>query len=174
MFGYGTVQNIKRIAAVALTTGALFSLPGMSTSQAAPISQGGGVVTADPGQPIPCLGVGDAYLRDCGPATKQLQPIPCLGVTDSYGRDCGPAMRQRHRHGHDNFDFFLYYNGGYDNIDRMTCRQARALLIRRGYYDIVARDCGSRYYVLMAFKRGHEYRVRVDSFTGRMRVARLY
>ena len=173
MFGYETVRNFKEIAAVALTTAALFSIPVTSTSHAAPISEGGDVVTADPGQPIPCLGVGDAYPIDCGPATKQLQPIPCLGVADSYHHDCGPAVSQRYRRGHDNFDFFLYYNEGYNYTDRMTCRQARALLIRRGYYDVEARKCAGRYYVLMAFKRGHEYRVRVDSVTGRMRVVRL-
>ena len=51
---------------------------------------------------------------------------------------------------------------------RISCRHARRIIRRHGYYRIRARDCSGSRYTFIAKKRGIWYRIRMKSATGRI------
>lgn len=147
-------MNIKQIAAAAVTATALFALPAVAPSHA--------------GQPGMAIG-------------GTVSSSHCI-VGNEF--TCGPGRIRRHHHNNFDFDFYFNYPGypvypryypyynepPYYYADKMTCRQARRMLLRRGFHDVEAVDCAGQFYVFVAFKRGLEYRARVNAFSGATRL----
>ena len=57
--------------------------------------------------------------------------------------------------------------------DRLSCREAVWELRDRGYRNIITSDCGGRSYTFFAKKRGEKFRIKFDSYRGRISSVRL-
>ena len=52
--------------------------------------------------------------------------------------------------------------------DQLSCREATWMLRDRGFRNIVATDCRGSSYTFLARKRGGEFRIRINSYNGRV------
>jgi hypothetical protein len=69
-----------------------------------------------------------------------------------------------------NYDPFRCGGFGYYPVfrDHLSCRQATRILRDRGYRNIIATDCRGKTYTFIARKRGGEFRIKFNSYSGRI------
>lgn len=56
----------------------------------------------------------------------------------------------------------------YVGSGRMSCYDGVRYLRSRGYWDVVRRDCGGRYYVYRAWRDGRRYEIAMRASDGRI------
>jgi hypothetical protein len=60
----------------------------------------------------------------------------------------------------------IYYDRDYDTPDRLSCREARGILVDHGFHDLTALDCTGRYYSFRGIRGSFRYVVEVNSWNG--------
>ncbi|HLA02833.1 MAG TPA: hypothetical protein VJ019_08735 [Aestuariivirga sp.] len=98
------------------------------------------------------LGIGDS-----GYCYRHYDPFQCGGY--------GFYSRPRIYHSYPNFDDYDRYP---DFYDRVSCKEARWIVRKRGFHDVKTTNCGGKYHVFIAKKRGGIFKVRVYSRNGRI------
>jgi hypothetical protein len=61
----------------------------------------------------------------------------------------------------------------YDDYDRISCWEGRRIVRRAGYRNVRTMKCYGKIYRYQGWKRGHQWRVSVDSDTGHLIRARI-
>jgi hypothetical protein len=51
---------------------------------------------------------------------------------------------------------------------RMTCKEAKWMLMERGYKAVNTKSCGGKYHTFFAKKKGHKLLIKVRAATGRI------
>jgi hypothetical protein len=60
-----------------------------------------------------------------------------------------------------------YYDDDFHTANRMTCNYAKGLMERRGYRKVRATDCSGTHYGFTGLKKGHKYKITLNSYSGR-------
>jgi hypothetical protein len=63
-----------------------------------------------------------------------------------------------------------YYDDDFHVANRMTCNYAKGLMERRGYRSVKATDCSGTYYGFTGIKKGHKFKITLNSYSGRYSV----
>lgn len=67
-----------------------------------------------------------------------------------------------------------YYDDDFHVANRMTCNYAKGLMERRGYRSVRATDCTGTHYGFTGLKKGHKYKITLNSYTGRYSTRYIY
>jgi hypothetical protein len=66
-----------------------------------------------------------------------------------------------------------YYDEDFHVANRMTCNYAKGLMERRGYRSVRATDCSGTHYGFTGLKKGHKYKITLNSYSGRYSVVHI-
>jgi hypothetical protein len=82
-----------------------------------------------------------------------------------YGGGYGYFPNRPYRYG--------YRDGWYED-DFVTCRQGRKILYRFGYYDIETANCRAPHYKYVAWKKGRQFMIRMNTSGEIARISRIH